>query len=69
MAVRGFALRGELLREFAIEAVKEGVDAILCGGGPATRAAQEATRTVPIIAVTDDMVALRQASRGAQPNL
>jgi putative ABC transport system substrate-binding protein len=56
MAVRGFALRGELLREFAIEAVKEGVDAILCGGGPATRAAQEATRTVPIIAVTDDMV-------------
>ena len=56
MTVRGFALRGEQLREFAIEAVKEGVDAILCGGGPATRAAQEATRTVPIIAVTDDMV-------------
>jgi putative tryptophan/tyrosine transport system substrate-binding protein len=56
MAIRGFALRGELLREFAIEAVKEGVDAILCGGGAATRAAQEATRTVPIIAVTDDMV-------------
>jgi putative ABC transport system substrate-binding protein len=55
--VRGFNLRSEQLPEFAIESVNEGVDAILCGGGPATRAAQAATRTVPIIAVTDDMVA------------
>jgi putative tryptophan/tyrosine transport system substrate-binding protein len=57
VTVRGFGLRSEQLPEFAIESVKEGVDAILCGGGPATRAAQEATRTVPIIAVTDDMIA------------
>ena len=55
--VRGFGLRSEQLPEFAIESVNEGVDAILCGGGPATRAAQAATRTVPIVAVTDDMVA------------
>src|SRR5205823_14539415 len=48
--VRGFGLRSEQLPEFAIESVNEGVDAILCGGGPATRAAQAATRTVPIVA-------------------
>ena len=45
VTVRGFGLRSEQLPEFAIEFVKEGVDAILCGGGPATRAAQVATRT------------------------
>jgi putative ABC transport system substrate-binding protein len=56
MMVRGFGLQSERLREFAIESVQEGVDGFLCGGGPATRAAQEATRAVPIVAVTDDMI-------------
>jgi len=56
LTVRGFELRAEQLRDFAMHSVNEGVDAILCGGGPATRVAQEATRTIPIIAVADDMV-------------
>jgi putative ABC transport system substrate-binding protein len=57
LTVRGFGLRSEELQGFAINSVKDGVHAILCGGGPATRAAQEATRTIPIVAVTDDMIA------------
>jgi putative tryptophan/tyrosine transport system substrate-binding protein len=31
-------------------------DAILCGGDAAIRAAQAATKTIPIVAITDDMV-------------
>jgi putative ABC transport system substrate-binding protein len=36
--------------------VAAGVDAILCAGDAAARAAQEATQTIPILAVADDMV-------------
>jgi putative tryptophan/tyrosine transport system substrate-binding protein len=57
VTVRGFNLRNEQFRDIAVELVKAGVDAIVCGGGPATRAAQVATRTIPILAITDDMVA------------
>src|SRR5216683_1396872 len=57
LIVRGFSLHTEQFREIVAESVKQGVDAILCGGGPAARAAQEATRTIPILAVADDMIA------------
>jgi putative ABC transport system substrate-binding protein len=67
LTARGFGLGGEQFRNFAIEAVKEGFDVILCGGGPATRAAQAATRTIPILAVTDDMVAEGLAQSLARP--
>jgi putative ABC transport system substrate-binding protein len=45
--VRGFNLRSEQLPEFAIESVNEGVDAILCGGGPRNpcRASGDANRS------------------------
>jgi putative tryptophan/tyrosine transport system substrate-binding protein len=36
--------------------VAAGVDAILCAGDAAARAAQAATRTIPILAVADDMI-------------
>src|SRR5258708_681293 len=53
---RGFASRSEQFPEFATELAAAEVDAILCGGDDAIRAAQKATKTIPIIGVTDDMV-------------
>ena len=67
LTVRGFCLRSEELQGFAINSVKDGINAILCGGGSATRAAQEATRTIPIVAVTDDMIAERLVPSLARP--
>ena len=40
----------------AAELVSAGPDAIVCAGDEAIRAAQAATRTIPIVATTDDMV-------------
>jgi putative ABC transport system substrate-binding protein len=54
--VRGFGLRPEQFAEVARDLVKANVDVILCGGDPAIRAAQRATATIPILAITDDMV-------------
>ena len=42
--------------DIARELVSAKVDVILCGGDPAIRAAQQATATIPILAMTDDMV-------------
>jgi len=36
--------------------VKGKVDIIICGGDAAIRAAQQATATIPILGLTDDMV-------------
>jgi putative tryptophan/tyrosine transport system substrate-binding protein len=54
--VRGYGLRIEQLVEHAAELVKAQVDVILCGGDVATHAAQQVKTTIPILAVTDDMV-------------
>ena len=53
---RGYGLRPEQFAEIAVELVKAKVDLITCGGDPAIRAAQRASATIPIIALTDDMV-------------
>ena len=53
---RGYGLRQEQLPAHAAELVKTKVDVILCGGDAAIRAAQQATATIPILALTDDMV-------------
>jgi len=53
---RGYGLRIEQLAEHAAELVKAQVDVILCGGDVAAHAAQQAKATIPILAVTDDMV-------------
>ena len=53
--VDGFGLRTERFADFAREFVQAKVDIIMCGGDPAIRAAQQATATIPILAVTDDM--------------
>jgi putative ABC transport system substrate-binding protein len=65
---RGFARRLEEFPEIAIDLVKSGVDAILCSSGvPAIRAAQGATRTIPIFGLADDMVASGLVNSLARP--
>jgi putative tryptophan/tyrosine transport system substrate-binding protein len=52
----GYGLRLEQLAEHASELVKAQPDVIFSAGDAAIRAAQQATKTIPILAITDDMV-------------
>jgi putative tryptophan/tyrosine transport system substrate-binding protein len=63
----GFGLRNEQFLQAAVELVNARVDAILAGGNPAIRAAQQATRTIPILGLTDDMVGSGLAASMAHP--
>jgi putative ABC transport system substrate-binding protein len=53
---QGFALRVEQLAEHASAIVKAQVDVIYAGGDPAVRAAQQATKEIPILGAAEDMV-------------
>src|SRR5215469_18061961 len=53
---RGFAARSEQFSELALALVGSNVDAFVCGGDLAIRAAQQATQTIPIVGITDDML-------------
>src|SRR5262245_20550871 len=46
----------DLISQYAAELVNEQVDVITTGGDEAIRALQRATKTIPIIAITDDML-------------
>ena len=64
---RGYALRTEQFPAVAEELVKAQVDAIVAGGAAAARAAQAATRTIPILTLTDDMVGQGLVASLARP--
>ena len=51
-----FSMRGEEAPEVAAMLVAAGVDAVLTGGAPIAREVQKATRTIPILAIADDLV-------------
>jgi len=53
---RDFGRDPELSSQYAAELVKAKVDVIYGGGGAPTRAAQQATKTIPILGFSDDMV-------------
>jgi putative ABC transport system substrate-binding protein len=53
---RGYGLSVEQYSEFAAELVKTQVDVILAGGDASIRVVQKATATIPILALTDDML-------------
>jgi putative ABC transport system substrate-binding protein len=53
---RAYAARVDLTSQYASELVKAKVDVILAAGDIAIRAAQQATKTIPILAFTDDLV-------------
>jgi ABC-type uncharacterized transport system substrate-binding protein len=59
LSERAPALAGEL--------VAQNVDLIVTFGDPATRAAQQATSAIPIVAMTDDMVGSGLAASLARP--
>jgi putative ABC transport system substrate-binding protein len=65
---RDFAPHGDLLSEYAAELVKAQVDLIYGGGGTATHAAQQATKTIPILGFAEDMVGEGLVDSMARPN-
>ena len=64
---RGFGLRVDQLAEHASAIVEAKVDVIICGGDPPARAAQQATKEIPIVAVAEDMVGSRFVASLAKP--
>jgi putative ABC transport system substrate-binding protein len=65
---RSFGPRADLIPEFVAELVKAHVDVIYAAGVTATRAAQQATKTIPILAITDDMVGSGLVNSMARPD-
>ena len=65
---RAFAPHVELISQYAAELVKAQPDVIYAGGGMAIRAAQQATKTIPILAFTDDLVGEGLVELLARPN-
>jgi putative tryptophan/tyrosine transport system substrate-binding protein len=63
----GFGLREDQVTEVAATVAKSAPDVIFCVGNPAMRAAQESTRTVPIVGVASDMVAAGYVHSLARP--
>jgi putative ABC transport system substrate-binding protein len=64
---RGYGLPNEQFPAIAMDLIKAKVDVIFCAGDVAIRAAQQASTTVPIAAVTDDMVGSGLVHSLAQP--
>lgn len=64
---RAWAPHPELTSDYAAQMVKVGVDAIAAGGDMAIRAAQQATKEIPILGSTDDMVGAGLVSSMARP--
>jgi len=63
----GFGLGVGQLAEHASAIVKRRVDVITAGGDPPVRAAQEATKEIPILGVAEDMVGSRFVASLAKP--
>lgn len=53
---RGYGLQPNQLGPVARDLVQDKLDLIVCGGTEAGRAAQQATKTIPLLVNTDDMV-------------
>jgi putative ABC transport system substrate-binding protein len=64
----GFGLRVEQLAEHASEIVKAHVDVIICGGDSPVRAAQQATKEIPILGIAEDMVGSHFVASLAKPS-
>jgi putative ABC transport system substrate-binding protein len=65
---RDFGLHVDLISQYATELGKAQVDVIEAAGSVATRAAQQATKTIPIIGVADDMVGEGLVESLSRPN-
>jgi len=64
---RGFAARSEQFSELALALAGSNVDAFVCGGDLPIRACQQATQTIPIVGITDDMLSAGLVRSLAKP--
>jgi putative ABC transport system substrate-binding protein len=58
----------DLISQYAAELVRARVDVITTGGEEAIRAAQQATKTIPIVSMVDDMLGSGQVKSLARPD-
>jgi putative ABC transport system substrate-binding protein len=66
---RAYGLRPDLISQYAAELVKARVDAIVTAGDVSIiRAAQQATKTIPILAMTGDLIGLGLVASQARPD-
>jgi ABC transporter substrate binding protein len=65
--MRGYGTRPDQFAELARAQIDAKVDVMLCGGEAAGRAAQQATATIPIVVLADDVVQAGLASSLAKP--
>jgi putative tryptophan/tyrosine transport system substrate-binding protein len=63
----GYGIHVEQLAKHASELVKANVDVIICAAEPPVRAAQQATKTIPILGIAEDMVGSRFVDSLAKP--
>jgi putative tryptophan/tyrosine transport system substrate-binding protein len=65
---RTFGQKVDLLPQYAAELVSARVDVIATAGEEATLAAQQATKTIPIVALADDMYGIGHVQSMARPD-
>jgi putative tryptophan/tyrosine transport system substrate-binding protein len=65
---RAWAPHVDLISDYAAELVKGSPDVFVVGGPIAVRAAQKATKTIPILAITDDMISEGVVRSMARPD-
>src|SRR6516165_3911622 len=64
---RAYGLRADLISEYTAELIKARVDVIATSGVVAVRAVQQATKTVPIVAIAPDMLGSGLVTSLARP--
>jgi putative ABC transport system substrate-binding protein len=64
---RTYGTNADVIPELTAELVRAHVDVIYAAGDPAIRTAQAATKTIPILGITEDMVAAGLAKSLARP--
>jgi putative ABC transport system substrate-binding protein len=64
---RAYGMHFDLISQYAAELVKARVDVITTGGEEAIRAAQQATKTIPIVALVDDLLGSGHVKSMARP--
>ena len=65
---RVFGQHPELISEYAAQLIKAEPDVLLVGGGAAVRIVQKATKSIPILGITDDMVGEGLVESLSRPN-
>jgi putative ABC transport system substrate-binding protein len=65
---RAWAPHADLVSDYAAELVNQPFDVIAVGGPVAVRAIQKATKTMPVLAITDDMIGEGVVKSMARPD-